>query len=83
MTAKIHTVETLGAELLAAFPALRRPEYGETLARTLLASLQPTAGWREASLQQQVPAELRTRVTRLAKRTYGTAKTVDTVPSDV
>jgi hypothetical protein len=70
MTAKAHTVETLGAELLAKFPALEQPQYGETLARTLLASLQPTAGWRESSLQQQVTAELRTRVLGLAKRRY-------------
>jgi hypothetical protein len=73
MTAKLHTVETLGADLLQAFPALQTNHHAETLARTLLASAEPMAGWRSAQLQRQVPTELRTRVTRLARRKYGTS----------
>jgi len=80
MTAKVHTVETLGAELLEAFPSLAESRHAETLARTLLAALEPSQGWRTAQLRRQVPAELRGRLIPKAKRAYGT---VDTAPSDV
>lgn len=61
---KVHTVQSLGAELLALFPALEQPRYGQTLARTLLSALCADVSG------DVVAAADRTRVLAKAKRLY-------------